>query len=62
MIEWLVANGATVLVALLIAALAALAVYVLRRDKKRGRSSCGGSCGACPMAGACHANPPKKKA
>ena len=61
MAEWLTANGATVLVALLVAVLAGAAVYVLRRDKKRGKSSCGGCCGSCAMAGKCHANLPGQK-
>ena len=29
-------------------------IRVLRRDRKQGRSPCGGSCGHCPMAGSCH--------
>ncbi len=41
----------TVLVLLGVCLLAAGAAIVLRRDKKQGKSSCGGSCGAC---GACH--------
>ncbi|MGI6069129.1 MAG: FeoB-associated Cys-rich membrane protein [Blautia sp.] len=28
-----------------------LALYVMRRDKKRGKSCCGGNCGSCGM---CH--------
>ncbi len=41
----------TVLVLLGVCLLAAGAALVLRRDKKQGKSSCGGNCGAC---GACH--------
>ena len=37
-----------------LAALVALAVWSLLRDKKKGKSSCGGNCGACPMSGKCH--------
>ena len=41
----------TVLVLLGVCLLAAAAAYVLRRDKKQGKSSCGGNCSTC---GACH--------
>ena len=40
----------TVLVLLGVLLLTAGAAYVLRRDKKQGKSSCGGNCGSC---GAC---------
>lgn len=29
-------------------------ILVMRRDKRRGKSSCGGSCGSCPMSDSCH--------
>ncbi|MBQ7726535.1 MAG: FeoB-associated Cys-rich membrane protein, partial [Clostridia bacterium] len=29
-------------------------LFVLRRDRKNGKSSCGGNCGHCPMGGTCH--------
>ncbi len=41
----------TVLVLLGVCFLIAAAAYVLRRDKKQGKSSCGGNCASC---GACH--------
>ncbi len=41
----------TVLVLLGVCLLAAGAAFVLRRDKKQGKSSCGGNCASC---GACH--------
>ena len=61
MIFWFAANWGSVLVALALAAIAALIVRGLIRDKKAGRHICGGSCGSCggscagcPMAGKCH--------
>ena len=45
---------ATVLVSLGILLLAAAAVAVLRRDKKQGKSSCGGNCSGCANCGVCH--------
>ena len=41
----------TVLALLGVLILAAAAAYVLRRDKKQGKSACGGNCASC---GACH--------
>ncbi|MBR3557148.1 MAG: FeoB-associated Cys-rich membrane protein [Oscillospiraceae bacterium] len=41
----------TILVLLGVLLLAARAAYVLRRDRKQGKSSCGGNCASC---GACH--------
>ena len=45
---------ATVFVLIGLFLLAAAAVAVLRLDKKRGKSSCGGNCGCCANCGACH--------
>ncbi len=41
--EWL----GTALVLLILLGLVILAIFVLRRDKKRGKGSCGGNCAAC---------------
>ena len=34
--------------------LVAWSVSTLRKDRRQGKSTCGGSCGCCPMAGSCH--------
>ena len=47
-------NAGTILISLALIALAAGIVVKLRRDKKQGKSSCGGNCGCCPMSGSCH--------
>lgn len=52
LIAWLAAWWPTVLICLGLAAFVALLVYSLVRDKKKGRSCCGG-CGGCAMNGAC---------
>ena len=39
---------------LALAALVAVVILRLRRDRKQGKTSCGGNCGCCPMAGSCH--------
>ena len=54
MLMWITENGITIAVLAVLAALVGLAVWSLLRDKKKGKSSCGGNCGACPMSGKCH--------
>ena len=54
MLSWLTANIGTVLITLLLIAVVVLIVVKLRRDKKRGVSSCGGNCAHCAMRGNCH--------
>ena len=51
-------NLGTVAVCLILAVIVTAVILVMRRDKKMGKSSCGNSCGACPMRDSCHA--PKK--
>ncbi len=54
MLSWLTANVGTVIITLVLIVAVVLIVVVLRRDKKQGKSSCGGNCGHCPMGGQCH--------
>ena len=54
MLHWLAENAGTILVSLALIALVVGIVVRLRRDRRRGQSPCGGSCGCCPMAGSCH--------
>ncbi len=54
MIPFILDNAGTIAVALGLAAVVIAVIRVLRRDRKQGRSPCGGSCGHCPMAGSCH--------
>jgi hypothetical protein len=44
----------TGIVLTVVAALAVLAVRHIYKEKKSGRGCCGGSCGGCAHAGACH--------
>ena len=54
MIAWMIENMATIILcAVLLAALAAVIVGMVR-DKKKGKSSCGCGCANCAMSGACH--------
>ena len=54
MIRWIAENGGTIAVSLALAGIVALIIIRLSRDRKQGKTSCGGKCGCCPMAGACH--------
>ena len=54
MLSWLAANIGTVLITLLLIALVAVIIVKLRKDKKKGVSSCGGNCAHCAMSGTCH--------
>lgn len=55
MTEWFLNNYMNILLILMLAAVVALAVRSLIRNKKAGSCACGGSCGACPGCGACAA-------
>lgn len=50
--EWLSQNIGTIIVCAVIVAGCALLIRSLIRDKKKGKSLCGGNCAGCP--GACH--------
>ncbi|MBR5379382.1 MAG: FeoB-associated Cys-rich membrane protein [Clostridia bacterium] len=54
MFRALAENAGTIAVSLALAGLVAWIIARLRRNRKQGRSSCGGSCGCCPMSGSCH--------
>ena len=54
MLDWITANAGTLGISLLLIGLVALIILQLRRDKKKGKSSCGANCGCCPMSGSCH--------
>ena len=54
MLAWLSENFATILICLVLAAMGAAIVVKLVKDKKKGKSTCGGNCGCCPMGGSCH--------
>lgn len=54
MLTWLVENMATIIIsAVLVLAVVAIIVSMVR-GKRKGKSSCGGGCVGCAMSGACH--------
>ncbi len=54
MMQIIVENAGTIAVTIGLAAMVVGIIIKLHKDRKQGRSSCGGNCGACPMAGKCH--------
>ena len=54
MLSWLTANISTILITILLIAVVVIIIVKLRKDKKKGVSSCGGNCAHCAMNGACH--------
>lgn len=54
MLGWIMANIGTILIVLVLTVMVVLIVRSLIKDRKQGKSSCGGNCGHCPMGGVCH--------
>ena len=50
---WLTANLGTILITIVLIALVTVIIRTMIRDKKMGRSTCGGSCASCKMCAAC---------
>ena len=44
----------TVIICILLVCLVIAIIIKLVKDKKKGKSSCGNKCSACPMSGKCH--------
>lgn len=54
MLSFLLKNAGTIVVALIILAIVVAIVANMIKCRKKAKSSCGGGCASCPMAGACH--------
>ncbi len=54
MLQGIADNAGTIAVTLVLTGVVAAIIIRLRKDKKQGKSLCGGNCGGCPMAGSCH--------
>lgn len=52
--EFILKNLPTILAGTVLLAMVTLIVLKMFRDKKKGKSSCGGCCNGCPSAGMCH--------
>ena len=54
MLVWLSQNLATILISMILLAIVVGIIVLMIKDKKKGKSTCGGNCGHCPMSGSCH--------
>lgn len=61
MAEWIVYNLGTIIVCLILIAIVAAIIYSMIKDKRSGKSSCGGSCSSCPMGSACRSGSDKSE-
>ena len=53
MISWLSDNIGTILITFLLILIVGGIIFKMIRDKRKGRSSCGGNCAQCKMCSAC---------
>ena len=53
MFSWIIENLATIVICLALAAVVVLIIVGMVKNKRRGKTSCGG-CQSCPMSGSCH--------
>ncbi len=54
MSAWISANLINIVLTAAIVLIVGLLIFVTVRDKRAGKSSCGGSCGSCSACGGCH--------
>ena len=54
MIAWIAYNIGTITAAAIILAIAVTAFFIILKDKKKGKSSCGCNLARCSRAGFCH--------
>ena len=53
MLHWISANLSTILISIALSAIVVLIIRGLVRQKKQGKSSCGGNCAGCAACGSC---------
>lgn len=53
MFVWIMTNSGTLITLLILVAVVIFIIKVMIRDKKQGKSSCGGNCAHCKMCTAC---------
>lgn len=56
MLDWLIANLGSIIIALVLAVIIALIIIKMLKDKKNGKTSCGCGCSGCAMKDSCHSN------
>lgn len=60
MLSWITANLSTIIVCAILAAIVAVVIAGMVRNKKKGKSGCGCSCSACALSETCHPTAKKK--
>ena len=55
MLAWISANLINIVLTAVIVLIVGLLIFVMVRDKKAGKSSCGRNCAGCASCGGCHA-------
>ena len=54
MLTWLTANLGTIIITLVLIGLVTAIIIGMKKDKKKGKNSCGCGCQNCAMHGMCH--------
>lgn len=54
MFTWILENIGTILICIVLLGIVAAVIAGMLRDRKKGKSSCGGNCTHCAMHGTCH--------
>lgn len=54
MVNFIYSNISTIIIGIVLAAIVGMVIVKMIRDKKKGKSSCGGSCAGCPSNCDCH--------
>lgn len=54
MMAWILENIGTIAICVVLGAIVTGIIVHMIKDRKKGKSSCGGNCAHCPMGGACH--------
>ena len=54
MLQWLASNLSTIVISLVLIVICGAIIRSMIRDRKSGKSACGGSCGGCSGCSGCH--------
>lgn len=61
MLSWISDNLANILACLALGGVMFLSIFLIVRSRRKGKSSCGCSCGKCPMGSCCQSGKGTKK-
>ncbi len=54
MLTWISANKGTIIIGIILGLIVISNIVSIIKNKKKGKPTCGGSCGQCPMGSYCH--------